>query len=533
MMLGFTEGVLLALALIGSFIIIFTAMDKKGLLKRFNMEMSGPFLFWKTEKGKELIDRISQKKKFWTAYGNLAIIVAGICMVLIMGLVVWSAYLASFIPAESAPSPRMIIAMPGVNPIIPVWYGILGLAVSIIVHELSHGIVARLADVKVKTLGLVFLLVPMGAFVEPDEEDMEALPKVKRSRIYAAGPTTNILLALICAILFSSVFMASVSPQEEGMIVFGMLSDSPAREAGIELNELIMYVDGNRIKEIDDVHSLDVPPLEEVVVRTRLNGDDVEYEVTSGLVVALVQEDSPASDAGIKENDILVSMDDVTIRNYNDFDGFMNIREGGDVVTVVFGRMEEGNYSTFITNVSLIDKYEAFQEHFPRENKEEYRGVGYIGITPMYMGIDYRSVDWVPRMMARPFEGASSAEDYLMYSLTYISYPFLRLSPFPSELTSLYEISGPLGALPSSVFWVITNSLYWVFWLNLMVGLFNALPAVPLDGGFIFRDGLSSVVEKFKLNSDTEEKVIHIISLTLAFSILGMLLWQLIGPHML
>ncbi len=530
-MSGFMTGLLLALAFIGMFIITFAILEKKGLLKAYNLEMSGPFLFWKTQRGKDLIDKLSEKERFWKIYGNISVVIVSICMVLMLALVVWSAYLASFIPAESAPSPRMIIGIPGVNPIIPIWYGILGLAIAIIVHEFSHGILARLAKVKVKTLGLVFLVVPIGAFVEPDEEEMEELTKIKRDRIYGAGPTSNIVLALVFAILFSSVFMASVTPRENGMMVHGIMADSPADISGLELGELILSIDNIRTEEYEDILHIDVEPFSEVSVTTRWKDMEREYNVISGLVITFTQPDSPAHGSGLQKLDIIVSMDEEVIRNYHDFDEFLNDKSAGEELYITYARKDNDIYNLFNTTLTLADKYESFAESNPSENREEFRGQGYMGVSLMYMGINLRDVRWIPQLMARPFQGAETPNDYLMASLTYISLPFLRLSPLPTEFTQLYQVTGPLAHLPSGVFWALTNALYWIFWLNLMVGLFNALPAVPLDGGYIFKDGVTSLVEKFKLNKSTEERVVHSISYLLAFIILGLLLWQLIGPH--
>ncbi len=527
----FTTGLLLVLTIIGMFILVFAILEKKGFLKAYNLEMSGPFLFWKTQRGKELIDRLSSKERFWTTYGNLSILVVSICMAVIFALVVWSAYLATFIPAESAPSPRMIIGIPGVNPIIPVWYGILGLAVAIIVHEFSHGILARLAKVKVKTLGLVFLVVPIGAFVEPDEDEMKDLPKIKRDRIYAAGPTSNVLMAIFFAILFSSVFMASVTPVENGMIVHGIVVGSPGETGGLEIGELVLSIHGIRTEEFDDIVDMDIEPLSEVDIQTRWRGEEREHSVISGMVIIYVQPDSPAHRAGLRELDIIVSMDGEFVRNYRDFDEFMGDAVAGHELLLVYGRMEDDDYILHETSVVLADKYERFQVLNPNQNREEYRGQGYMGVTVSYMGINFRDVRWVREFMVNPYKGAENFNDYLMASLTYISLPFLRLSPVPTEVAQLYRVTGPLGALPQSVFWVLTNSFYWIFWLNLMVGLFNALPAVPLDGGYIFKDGVSSVIERLKMKKATEEKVVHGISYLIALMILGMLLWQLIGPR--
>ena len=95
-----------------------------------------------------------------------------------------------------------MIGLPGLNPVIPLWYGILALVIAMVVHEFSHGILSRVADVKVKALGLLMFIFPVGAFVEPDEEEMKNMKKWERMRLYAAGPGSNMVIAIIFSFLF-------------------------------------------------------------------------------------------------------------------------------------------------------------------------------------------------------------------------------------------------------------------------------------------------------------------------------------------
>ena len=41
---------------------------------------------------------------------------------------------------------------------------------------------------------LLFGFIPLGAFVEPDDKDMEKLPKLNNVRIYATGPIANFIV---------------------------------------------------------------------------------------------------------------------------------------------------------------------------------------------------------------------------------------------------------------------------------------------------------------------------------------------------
>ncbi|HHO57275.1 MAG TPA: hypothetical protein ENJ70_01835 [Thermoplasmatales archaeon] len=51
------------------------------------------------------------------------------------------------------------------------------------------------------------------------------------------------------------------------------------------------------------------------------------------------------------------------------------------------------------------------------------------------------------------------------------------------------------------------NLLYWIFWLNFAVGTFNALPAMPLDGGYIFRDGVNYLFSLFPRTRKKADKI--------------------------
>jgi membrane-associated protease RseP (regulator of RpoE activity) len=56
--------------------------------------------------------------------------------------------------------------------------------------------------------------------------------------------------------------------------------------------------------------------------------------------------------------------------------------------------------------------------------------------------------------------------------------------------------------------WPIISLLTWMFMLNFAIGLFNLLPAVPLDGGYIFR----SLLEK-KVKRKTAEQLSNVLAL--------------------
>jgi len=51
-------------------------------------------------------------------------------------------------------------------------------------------------------------------------------------------------------------------------------------------------------------------------------------------------------------------------------------------------------------------------------------------------------------------------------------------------------------SVPFPGYWFVIQILFWCAWINIMVGLCNALPIVPFDGGYIFKEGVDRILDK-------------------------------------
>ncbi len=166
-------------------------------------------------------------------------------------LKVW-AYAASAVGGAAQPSTLHGI-VPGVAPIIPgidipLFAGLASLAVLLVVHEASHGVLARIVKIKVKTVGLaMFGIIPIGAFVEPDEKRIARLESPKQTLILSAGTSANFLFMFVFAVLLA-LLLAYVIPvvYTNQMVVVGTVPGMPA--SGIlKPGMQILYVNGYHI----------------------------------------------------------------------------------------------------------------------------------------------------------------------------------------------------------------------------------------------------------------------------------------------
>jgi membrane-associated protease RseP (regulator of RpoE activity) len=530
------NGYLIALIVFLAWIALVYYLRKRKWFERHNMSLMGPAVMWRTKRGRELVDRLSSHRRFWTFYSRLALWICAGSMVTIMVLLLWEATLVSRI--KQPPSPELILGIPGINPIIPVGYGILALVVGIAVHEIAHGIITRLGGMKVLSLGLLFLVFPIGAFVEPDENDLKKTTRSKRAKVFAAGPATNILVALIFLALFSSLMMSSLEPVHEGAIATGVVGGSPAAVAGIAPNSLIVSVGGTPISTATDIQNRISPdPGASVAVEYYYRGElKTASDMTDGVVVSYVADGFAAYNCGMRVGMVLVSLNNTPISNIDALTSTMARSHAGQTVSLTVMSLNSTSnafeVNTSISAVTLSDKWDYYNEYAPSENEASYHGVAYLGGGFLALGVSAVNVTAYTDLLAHPFGGDRSFDDFAKSWLRLITLPFVDLAPVRSPVTDLYTPSGSLAWMPGTAFWLIANSLYWIFWINLMVGLTNVLPMVPLDGGYIFKDAFDYALTRVWKGASREkidEWSGNCVTL-LSLFVFGLILWQLVGP---
>jgi len=169
---------------------------------------------------------------------------------------------------------------------VPFFYWIISIFLLALVHEFSHGVIARLYNIKIKSSGLAFLniLVPVipAAFVEPDEKELRKRPKMQQLSIFAAGPFSNIIFAFVVLAIMGLV-MVPVSNAVfgyNGVLVTGFTPGNetfPAENAGITENELIIGIDNMPITTVENFTEImqNKTPGESIVITTNITNYNI------------------------------------------------------------------------------------------------------------------------------------------------------------------------------------------------------------------------------------------------------------------
>lgn len=138
-------------------------------------------------------------------------------------MVVNALHIAQGMLAGQTVCPGIAPIIPGVKiPKVPVfipWYGWPALLIAMLLHECAHGIQALKEKLELKSAGVLLLgIIPFGAFVEPDEQELKKAEPEKRMLIYSAGPSANMFsvpIFIIIATLFNAFFLSPAYDEYE------------------------------------------------------------------------------------------------------------------------------------------------------------------------------------------------------------------------------------------------------------------------------------------------------------------------------
>ncbi len=410
-----------------------------------HLTLFGPALMLKTGRGRAALDRWGRFVRFWTHVGDLGIALAAAAMGAIVGLLVLGAVVSTRLTPSQAPSVSEAVGLPGINPFIPIGYGILAIVVGIVLHELAHGVLARSQRIGVKSLGVLWCIVPIGAFVEQDDVQMASASRRVRDRVAAAGVLANFALAAVFFVALSALVATSVAPN------------------------------------------------------------------AAGVGIAYVEPGSPAGNISLAAGDIITALNGTSTPSVAAFESAIAATVPNASVSLTY--FSASTHASVTTSILLGTN--------PTNHTRGYLGVEIDGLTPAQL----RSILISPlTSSAGPVTG----------TIDWIVLPLATIEPITSPTSSFFHLVGPLGSASPSGFWIGANVLYWLAWMNLLLGLSNALPLVPLDGGLLFRDFAASVAARLRSGWSKAHLEAFATRASVLASVLVLLLlaWQFVVPRL-
>lgn len=548
--------ILLIIAIYWQVIII---LKQNGILEKYNITNHGPLLMIRTTRGLKFLEWIARTKVFWKVFADIGIPLMLIGMFLMFGLIIFSDITIltqiqqqTLAPPSQIHEARNIFLIPGINEFIPLVWGMIGLIVTLVVHEFSHAILCRVEDIRVKSMGIMMVVLPIGGFAEPDEEQLFGIKegteesevietenkkptqanRRQRVRILSAGVMANFVTALVAFALFFIV-IGNIAPVSNVMIT-DVTPNSPADIAGLTDMTLITHVNDKKIENASQFYSYvdTLRPDENIKLRTKKDHTIQEVVISpnqalngtlSGVKIEEITPGMPSEKSGLMPGMLIVGIDEVSISNSAEFMQFMsNTIPGQEILIHTLVANEMINYSVTLTDHPMGDTN------------------GYIGITSSTAIISPSIGISVGEFMAKELLHILQLIPSLMLTGIF-GWVLLLVLPFPNPfigsfqgfsgtLAIFYEPIGWAAPLGVGVFW-IANTLLWIGWLNFYVGLFNCLPMLPLDGGHVFKDVVHSVLEKLFGKKERMGEIAGKIATGFALLILASIVFMILAPY--
>ena len=563
------------------------------------VRLQGPIATIHTRRGRALLTRLARPKRLWRAYSNVGV---GVALVIMAGmfalLLVQALTILRNPPAPSAVNqPQNFLVVPGVNDFLPLAVApeiVFGLLVGLVVHEGGHGLLCRVEDIDIESMGVVFLaFIPIGAFVEPDEESQGSANRGARTRMFAAGVTNNfVLTAVAFALLFGPVIAAvGVAP---GVAVDGAYEGSPASVEGIDHGDRITAVAGANVTTERDLNDA-LLAAEERTVAVEIDGERtvrVERSLTvvgsvGGNPANLTVEDDPIEVTAVNgtpvrtRGEFRAAVADGTFARIETTAGERTIPVGAYITGVapdgpLANASAPTNATMIVTGIDgqrvtssadlarVLDGYQEgdrvtvrayvdgeFETYDVRLGENPRDGNGFVGVDifPGTSGLlitdfgvrSYPAGAYLELLGGSGGEGSATFSGLTdsAFALVYVALVLplasivLGIPNFPGftpAVTNFYVVQGPLAPLGDGVF-ILANTLFWAAWVNLQLGLFNCIPGYPLDGGRILRMGAEAVVSRLPVSDSP--RVVRTITTSIGMTMLASLVLMIFGPQLL
>ena len=437
-----------AIAILAAWYFLLVYLENNGTLDDWNATRAmGFILMIRTQRGKILLDKISQYRKFWRAYGEFSIWLCFLMMFGVIFLLVATAVFAAIQPPQQSLPAKDLLLIPGVTSFVPFWWPVIALIIALVIHEYSHGIQARVHGMRLRSFGLLLAgPLPMGAFAEPELEEIVRAPRRERIRLYAAGPSINIVATYLVLIILSATASGFVA-QDEGVHARAIIDDTGASEAGLLPYEIITHIDGQWVPDFDSFsQTLDQSQAGDVVMISVLSHEDENGEREARRISVMLTDQ----------------------RQY-------------------YLETCEGEQNCLDDTTEILDQWGIYDGN---------AFLGVSGLSAGTSGVDYYELSTDSGL-------AYNSLSFLLRPLGIMGIPIINDGQTMAlEERALIEAGDGFFAstLGTEGMLGLFDFLFWLAWINFILGFANLIPMIPFDGGHIIHDTIHSTIATFSKN---------------------------------
>ena len=426
------------LLLILSWYILLRIWENNGTLDRWNASrVFGVILMVRSKRGLKLLDKTVKPRGFWRFYGEVSLWVC-IFSMLMVGLLMIIAFITALVtpPQTPPPSASELVAIPGLNPVIPLGWGALAFIVALVIHEFGHGLQARAHGMRIRAFGLLQLgPLPLGAFAEPQYEELTNAPSKERMRMFAAGPATNIFAAIVC-LMFLGGLAGQFVASDDGVHVRGIVQEEGAYNAGLEPWDTIQSIDGQAVTNVDDFYDI------------------------------------------------------MTVYSANDTIAITVMHQNGQVETL--NATLSDKYDYYVD----LGWSKSNLEGLGIEKGDPFLGVE--GLSGGTAGIDRLAGPLSPRWDGNILQKSVMVPFHTL-SMMIVPFELQGVAMHPFEESLLEADENPFAqTLGTNGLLFLVNLFFWLLWVNILLGFTNLIPMVPFDGGHMFKDMLRGILNGVK-----------------------------------
>jgi membrane-associated protease RseP (regulator of RpoE activity) len=233
-------------------------------LEKYNIEVAPLYLTYKTQRLNSFLQNTASKHpQFWKVASNIGVVAAVGEIMLAIYILGNNLFNFLFVPQQAQ---AIFPLLPGIT-ISLRWFPYLLIAIgfAITVHEISHGVVASLEKIAVKSAGIILAPITFGGFVEPDEDVFLKSRLLSKLRLLASGSLANLVFGLIVTLIATSIFVPN-----SGVLIMSVDESGAAYSAGIRPWEVLAMINNTRINNLADLTQImnDVQPGDFLIVDT-------------------------------------------------------------------------------------------------------------------------------------------------------------------------------------------------------------------------------------------------------------------------